>query len=64
MFFFVWFLVPETKGLSLEKMDDLFGMTEVIKNLETDREGHAGSTTEIDMDEKQTVREERHEVSR
>ncbi|KAF7886692.1 uncharacterized protein EAF02_003339 [Botrytis sinoallii] len=27
MFFFVWFLIPETKGLSLEKMDDLFGVT-------------------------------------
>lgn len=24
MFVFVWFLVPETKGMSLEKMDDLF----------------------------------------
>lgn len=23
MFFFVWFLIPETKGLSLEKMDDM-----------------------------------------
>lgn len=27
MFVFVWFLVPETKGLSLERMDDLFGVT-------------------------------------
>lgn len=25
MFFFVWFLIPETKGISLEKMDGLFG---------------------------------------
>jgi hypothetical protein len=30
MFLFVWFLIPETKGLSLEKMDDLFGITELI----------------------------------
>lgn len=28
MFFFVWFLVPETKGLSLEAMDELFGVTD------------------------------------
>ncbi|KAL8399579.1 hypothetical protein RB594_000104 [Gaeumannomyces avenae] len=25
MFFFVWFFIPETKGLSLEAMDELFG---------------------------------------
>jgi sugar porter (SP) family MFS transporter len=38
MFIFVWFLIPETKGLSLEKMDDLFGITELVKNMEADRE--------------------------
>lgn len=26
MFFFVWFLIPETKGVSLEHMDELFGV--------------------------------------
>ncbi|KAF8849899.1 quinate permease [Acephala macrosclerotiorum] len=31
MFFFVWFLIPETKGLSLERMDDIFGITELAK---------------------------------
>lgn len=28
MFFFVWFFVPETKGISLEAMDKLFGVVE------------------------------------
>jgi hypothetical protein len=28
MFGFVWFFVPETKGMSLEAMDQLFGMTD------------------------------------
>lgn len=28
MFFFSWFFVPETKGISLEKMDDIFGVTD------------------------------------
>ena len=26
MFIFVWFFVPETKGISLERMDELFGV--------------------------------------
>jgi hypothetical protein len=61
MFFYVWFLIPETKGLSLEKMDDLFGITELIKNMEADREHH-GEATEIGLDGKEAVREERKEV--
>ncbi|CAG8959417.1 hypothetical protein HYFRA_00001315 [Hymenoscyphus fraxineus] len=41
MFFFVWFLIPETKGLSLEKMDDLFGITELVeKKIAGDEEAH------------------------
>ncbi|KAL1866126.1 hypothetical protein VTK73DRAFT_4871 [Phialemonium thermophilum] len=28
MFIFTWFFIPETKGLSLEKMDELFGIIE------------------------------------
>ncbi|KAK1780626.1 general substrate transporter [Copromyces sp. CBS 386.78] len=28
MFVFVWFFVPETKGVSLEHMDELFGVTD------------------------------------
>jgi len=31
---FVWFFIPETKGLSLERMDDLFGVTEMVKKME------------------------------
>ncbi|KAJ5624344.1 hypothetical protein N7510_000653 [Penicillium lagena] len=30
MWFFVFLCVPETKGLSLEKMDDLFGVTKLV----------------------------------
>ncbi|PBP22778.1 hypothetical protein BUE80_DR006339, partial [Diplocarpon rosae] len=37
MFFFVWFLIPETKGLSLEKMDDIFGVTELVKSNDVER---------------------------
>lgn len=64
MFIFVWFLVPETKGLSLERMDDLFGLTEMVKNIEADRENHAHSAaTELDLDGKNVTREERKEVA-
>lgn len=35
---FVFFFVPETKGISLEKMDALFGMTEQVKRLDEDPE--------------------------
>ncbi|ESZ94537.1 putative MFS quinate transporter [Sclerotinia borealis F-4128] len=42
MFFFVWFLIPETKGLSLEKMDDLFGITELIRKGDGDVESRVG----------------------
>ncbi|RDL35290.1 MFS general substrate transporter [Venustampulla echinocandica] len=41
MFFFVWFLIPETKGLSLERMDDIFGITELVKEkVHGDEEAH------------------------
>jgi hypothetical protein len=28
---FVWFFIPETKGISLERMDDLFGVTDLVQ---------------------------------
>ena len=31
---FVWFFIPETKGVSLEKMDELFGVTQLPKDVE------------------------------
>ena len=33
MFVFVWFFVPETKGISLEKMDELFGVVDQAKSI-------------------------------
>ncbi|KAG9664497.1 general substrate transporter, partial [Aureobasidium melanogenum] len=39
-FFFAWFFIPETKGLSLEKMDDLFGTTELNKKMDDEEGAH------------------------
>ncbi|KAJ5550620.1 hypothetical protein N7535_001435 [Penicillium sp. DV-2018c] len=36
---FVWFFIPETKGLSLEKMDELFGVTQLLEQKNADVEG-------------------------
>jgi len=42
MFFFVWFYIPETKGMSLEKMDELFGVAnpEKARTQDEEREPH------------------------
>ncbi|KAF2100151.1 general substrate transporter [Rhizodiscina lignyota] len=37
-FIFVWFFVPDTKGLSLEQMDDLFGVTQLVEKKAGDTE--------------------------
>lgn len=54
MFFFVWFFVPETKGISLEAMDQLFGVTDAPeKSLaedevqEKEREGPRAREAEV-----------------
>jgi hypothetical protein len=45
MFFYVWFLIPETKGLSLESMDELFGVTEAPRHIELETLNKASSVT-------------------
>jgi len=49
MFFFVWFFVPETKGLSLEAMDDLFGLTSTEPKAmpETEHTEHTDAKNEV-----------------
>jgi sugar porter (SP) family MFS transporter len=43
MFFFVWFFIPETKGVSLERMDELFGLTpDTVKDVPGDDKAQAG----------------------
>lgn len=42
MFVFVWFFVPETKGISLEHMDELFGVTDGGPAAEKGSVGHGG----------------------
>jgi len=46
MFVFTWFFIPETKGMSLEKMDDLFGVTELVENKMIEHESRNASVSE------------------
>lgn len=50
-FFFAFFLIPETKGMSLEKMDQLFGITDDLLRIVDDdrRERIASRTAEGDI---------------
>lgn len=40
MFFFVWFFIPETKGISLEAMDRLFGVTDAPEKALVEEDAH------------------------
>ncbi|KAF5865600.1 hypothetical protein ETB97_003017 [Aspergillus alliaceus] len=46
---FVWFFIPETKGLSLEKMDELFGVANATHQKTQDEERGA---THVEGDKK------------
>ncbi|PKS13169.1 hypothetical protein jhhlp_000513 [Lomentospora prolificans] len=48
MFIFVWFFIPETKGISLEKMDELFGVVgpDISKTVDEEAEARPRSIHE------------------
>lgn len=49
MFVFTWFFIPETKGISLEKMDELFGVVgSSSKEMDMERNDRADSTSAAD----------------
>lgn len=51
-FFFVWFLIPETKGMSLEKMDELFGITDdFLRIMDENQRERAASTMGTGQDQ-------------
>jgi hypothetical protein len=51
---FVYYCIPETKGMSLEKMDELFGVTEQGKHMDN-------VDGELDVAKLDTIREEQVE---
>lgn len=53
MFIFTWFFVPETKGISLERMDELFGQVPRIEG-DVERDGPARDHSDS-FDEKANV---------
>lgn len=44
---FVWFFIPETKGISLEKMDELFGVVDQNTKTFEDEHEHGRRTESI-----------------
>ncbi|KUI71373.1 putative quinate permease [Cytospora mali] len=51
-FLFAWFLIPETKGMSLEKMDELFGITDdFLRVLDENQRERAASSTGTGQDQ-------------
>lgn len=52
MFVFVWFFIPETKGVSLEHMDELFG---AVKRPGIDEESGAGEKARVRFAERENV---------
>jgi hypothetical protein len=52
---FVWFFIPETKGLSLEQMDELFGVVEMTKKLDAEN-------PEMGRTRTTSIREERADI--
>ncbi|KAH8422870.1 sugar porter family MFS transporter [Aspergillus melleus] len=51
---FVWFFIPETKGLALEKMDELFGVTTLVDNKTADAERNMSEGGSSKADHKTT----------
>ena len=47
---FVFFLVPETKGISLERMDELFGVTD-FSDRKTDVDSEANAPVPVSVRE-------------
>jgi len=64
MFFFTWFFVPETKGMSLEKMDEVFGITELVdkKIANESRNPSVSGATPATTIDKQPVQKVEHVV--
>lgn len=50
MFIFVWFFIPETKGISLERMDELFGGAPVNPKLQGEEASVRSASNRGDVD--------------